>query len=145
MTKKSVVSFVAYLESPEEQASETRPLRSCTGRWAIRFLGSVSARLLADVRALLPRFDCIIDDSDYTMGDINNSHGGGAAAGVTFPVAIYVVFLSYLPLLVVPCSDLMHVLSLMCVVNYACASVMLLSVIKLTWKLHNNLTHLGCM
>jgi hypothetical protein len=35
----------------------------------------------------------------------------------------------------------MHVLSLMCVVKYVCASVMLLSVIKLTRKLLNNLTH----
>ncbi|KAK1699552.1 hypothetical protein QYE76_016249 [Lolium multiflorum] len=63
------------------------------------------------------------------MGDINNTHGDGAAAGATFPVAMYVLFLSYLALLLVPCSgsDLMHVLSLMCVVKYACASVMLLS------------------
>jgi hypothetical protein len=45
------------------------------------------------------------------MGDINNTHGGGgAAAGATFPVAMYVLFFSYLALLVVPCSDLMHVL-----------------------------------
>jgi chromate transport protein ChrA len=75
------------------------------------------------------------------MGDINNSHGGGGAtAGATFPVAMYVISLSYLALLLVPCSDLMHVLSLMCVVKYACASVMLLSVIKLTRKLPNNPT-----
>ena len=85
-------------------------------------------------------FDCFIDRSDYTMGDINNTHGGGAAAGATFPVAMYVLFLSYLALLLVPCSDLMHVLSLMCMVKYACASVMLLSVIKLTRKLPNNPT-----
>jgi chromate transport protein ChrA len=77
------------------------------------------------------------------MGDINNSHGGvGAGAGATFPVAMYVLFLSYLALLLVTCSDLMHVLNLMCVVKYACASVMLLSVIKLTQKLPNNLTNL---
>jgi hypothetical protein len=74
------------------------------------------------------------------MGDINNTHGGGAAAGATFPVAMYMLFLSYLTLLLVPCSDLMRVLSLMCVINYACASVMLLSVIKLTRKLPNNPT-----
>jgi hypothetical protein len=59
-------------------------------------LGSISARLLAAVRVLLRRFDCFINDSDYTMDDINNSHGGGAAAGATFPIAIYVFFLSYL-------------------------------------------------
>jgi chromate transport protein ChrA len=76
------------------------------------------------------------------MGDINNTHGGdAAAAGATFPVAMYVLLLSYLALLLVPCSDLMHVLSLMCVVKYACASVILLSVIKLTRKLPNNLTY----
>jgi hypothetical protein len=60
------------------------------------------------------------------MGDINDSHGGDAA-GATFPVAMYVIFLSYLALLLVSCSDLMHVFTLLCVVNYACASVMLFS------------------
>jgi nitrate reductase gamma subunit len=75
------------------------------------------------------------------MGDINNTHGGGgAAASATFPVAMYVLFLSYLALLLFPYSDLMHVLSLMCVVKYACASVMLFSVIELTRKLPNILT-----
>ncbi|KAK1670409.1 hypothetical protein QYE76_058568 [Lolium multiflorum] len=125
----------------ESRPPKLRPLRSCTGRRAIRFLGSVSARLLATVRALLRRIGCFIDRSDYTMGDINNTHGGGgAAAGATFPVAMYVLFLSYLALLLVPCSDLMHVLSLMCMVKYACASVMLLSVINLIRKLPNNPT-----
>jgi hypothetical protein len=33
---------------------------------------------------------------------------------------MYVFFLSYLTMLFVPCSDLIHVLSLMCVVKYAC-------------------------
>jgi hypothetical protein len=74
------------------------------------------------------------------MGDINNFHGGGAATGATFPVALYVLFLPYLALLLVPCLDLMHVLSLMCAIKYACASVMLLSAIKLTRKLPNNPT-----
>jgi hypothetical protein len=101
-------------------------------------LGSVSARLLADVRGLLHRFDCFIYKSDYTMGDINDSHGG--AADATFPVTMYVLFVSYLALLLVPCLNLMHVLILMCMVKYACASKMLLSVIKLTWKLPNNPT-----
>jgi choline-glycine betaine transporter len=74
------------------------------------------------------------------MDDINDSHGGGSAADATFPVAMYVIFISYLALLLVPCLDLMQVLSMMCVVKYACASVMLFSVIKLTRKLSNNLT-----
>jgi hypothetical protein len=65
------------------------------------------------------------------MDDINDSHGGGATAGATFPVAMYVLFLSYLALLLVSFSDLMHVLSLICVVKYASASVMLFSVIIL--------------
>jgi hypothetical protein len=37
----------------------------------------------------------------------------------------------------------MHVLSLMCVVKYACASVMLFSVINPPRKLPNNLTDLS--
>jgi hypothetical protein len=36
------------------------------------------------------------------MGDINNTHGG-AAGGATFPVVMYVLFLSYLALLLVSC------------------------------------------
>ncbi|KAK1620517.1 hypothetical protein QYE76_026034 [Lolium multiflorum] len=75
----------------ESGPPKLRPLRSCTGRRAIRFLGSVSARLLAVVRLLHRRFGCFIEKFDYTMGDINNSHGGGgggAAAGATFPVAM---------------------------------------------------------
>jgi hypothetical protein len=103
---------------------ESRPLkprlyRSCTGRQAIRFLESVSAWLLADV------------------------HGGGAPAGASFLVAMYVLFLSYFALLLVPYSYLMHVLSLMYVVKYASASIMLFSVIKLTRKFLNNLTYYG--
>jgi nitrate reductase gamma subunit len=46
------------------------------------------------------------------MSDINDSHGGAAAAAA-FPIAMYVIFLSYHALLLVPYSDLMHVLSLM--------------------------------
>jgi hypothetical protein len=123
----------------EEQAFETTSVEVvCIRRRAIRFLGSVSARLLAAVSAILRRFDCFLDKSNYTMGDINDSDGG--VAGATFSVAMYVFFLSYLALLLVPCLDLMHVLSLMYVVKYACVSVMLLSVIKLTPKLSNNLT-----
>jgi chromate transport protein ChrA len=105
------------------------------------FLGIVSARLLAVVRVLLYRFDCFLAKSDYTMGNINDGHGGATATGATFLVAVYVLFLSYLALLLVPCSDLMHVFNLMCVVKYASASVILFSIIKLTRKLPNNLTY----
>ncbi|KAK1603892.1 hypothetical protein QYE76_027565 [Lolium multiflorum] len=68
----------------ESRPPKLRPLRSYTGRRAIRFLGSVSARLLAVVRLLLRRPGCFIDRSDYTMGDINNIHGGGGLLGATF-------------------------------------------------------------
>jgi uncharacterized membrane protein YtjA (UPF0391 family) len=57
------------------------------------------------------------------MGDINDGHGG--AAGATFPIAMYVLFLSSLVLLLVPYSNLMHMASLMCVVKYTSACVML--------------------
>jgi hypothetical protein len=85
-------------------------------------LGSVSVQLLVDVRVLVCQFDCFVNKSNYTMGDINDGHGGAATAGATFPVAMYVLFLSCLALLLVLCSDLMNVLSLMCVVKYASAS-----------------------
>ena len=72
------------------------------------------------------------------MGDLSDNYGGGAAA--TFPVALYVLLISYFALLLIPYSDLLDVLSLMCMVKYASAIVMLISVIKLTRKLPNNLT-----
>jgi hypothetical protein len=76
-------------------------------------------------------------------GDINDSHGGVAAES-TFSAATYMVFLSYLALLLIPCSHVMFVLSLMCMVKYASAFVMLLSVIKFTQKMPNILTvHAG--
>ncbi|KAK1602744.1 hypothetical protein QYE76_008303, partial [Lolium multiflorum] len=44
------------------------------------------------VCVLLRRIGCFIDISDFTMGDINKTHGDdGAAAGATFPVAIFLV------------------------------------------------------
>ena len=72
------------------------------------------------------------------MGDLSGDHGGGAAA--TFPVALYVLFISSFALLLIPYSDLLYVLSLMCMVKYVSAIVMLISVIKLTRKLPNKLT-----
>ncbi|KAK1676978.1 hypothetical protein QYE76_037826 [Lolium multiflorum] len=68
--------------------------------------------LHATVPALLCRFAYFLNKSDNTMSDINGSHGG--AVGATFPVAMYVIFLSYLALLLVPCSDLVHVLRTEC-------------------------------
>ncbi|KAK1651680.1 hypothetical protein QYE76_069485 [Lolium multiflorum] len=113
---------------PGEQASETPSVEILHRETGDKVFGERLGATARSVRVLLRRIGCFIDRSDYTMGDINKTHGdGGAAAGATFPVAMYVLFLSYLALLLVPCSDLMHVLSLMCVVKYACASVMLLS------------------
>jgi VIT1/CCC1 family predicted Fe2+/Mn2+ transporter len=68
------------------------------------------------------------------MSDINDGHGIAAAAGATFPVAIYVLFpISYLALVLVTCLDLMHVLSLVCMYGmYARSYVMLLLVVKYT-------------
>jgi hypothetical protein len=66
------------------------PLRSCNGiRWAIKLLGSVSARLLAVACVLLRRFDYFLDKFDYTMDDINDGHGG-VVASATLPVVMYV-------------------------------------------------------
>ena len=50
------------------------------------------------------------------MGDLNGNHGGVATA--TFPVAMYVLLISYFALLLLPYSDLLDVLSLMCMVKY---------------------------
>ena len=66
------------------------------------------------------------------MGDMNNGHGDGAAA--TFPVAMYMLSFPFLALLLTPYPDLLDVLSLICMVKYVSANVMLFSVIKLTWK-----------
>ncbi|KAK1631860.1 hypothetical protein QYE76_006175 [Lolium multiflorum] len=84
-----------YVHSrPGEQASETPSVEILHRETGDKVFGSVSARLLV-VRLLLRRFGYFIDRSDYTMGDINNSHGGGAAAGATFPVAMSCGYTSY--------------------------------------------------
>ena len=64
------------------------------------------------------------------MGDLSGGHDGGAAA--TFPVALYMLLISSFALLLIPYSDLLDVLSLMCMVKYASAYVMLFLVTKLT-------------
>ena len=53
---------------------------------------------------------------------------------------MYVLLISYFALLLVPYPYLLDVLSLLCMVQYASAYVMMLSVIKLTRKLPNILT-----
>jgi hypothetical protein len=58
------------------------------------------------------------------MGDINNGHDD-VAARATFSIAMYVIILSYLIALLVPCLNLIHVLSLMYMDMYASATVML--------------------
>lgn len=127
---------------PGEQASETPSVEILHRETGDKVFGErlgATARLRPTASSTSPAF--FLDDSgdfDNTMGDINDGHGDGAAA--TFPVAMYVLFLSYYALLLVPYSDLLDVLSLMCMVKYVSANVMLFSVIKLTRKLPNNLT-----
>ncbi|KAK1608235.1 hypothetical protein QYE76_031908 [Lolium multiflorum] len=95
---------------PGEQASETPSVEILHRETGDKVFGERLGATARYCSSLLRRIGCFIDRSDYTMGDINNTHGGGgAAAGATFPVAMYVLFLSYLALLLVPCSDLMHV------------------------------------
>jgi hypothetical protein len=48
------IPATACMAVRESRPPKPHPLRSCTGRRAIRFLGSVSARLLASIR-VLPR------------------------------------------------------------------------------------------
>ncbi|KAK1682932.1 hypothetical protein QYE76_043780 [Lolium multiflorum] len=86
---------------PGEQASETPSVEILHRETGDKVFGERLGATARSVRALLRRF---LDDSGDTMGDIGYSHGG--AAGATFPVAMYVFFLSYLALLLVPCSDL---------------------------------------
>jgi hypothetical protein len=90
----------------------------------IRFLGSDSTQLLNVVRVLHRRLTsslttccfitglCGFGNPDNTMGDLNNE------AGVTtFPIAMYVLILSYTALVLVSCADLLDVLSLTHVVK----------------------------
>jgi hypothetical protein len=58
----------------------------------------------------------------------------------TFPVALYVLLISYFALLLVPFADLLNVLTCLHVVNLANAYMLLTSVIKLTLKLLNIIT-----
>jgi chromate transport protein ChrA len=71
------------------------------------------------------------------MGD---NHGGAAAAVPAFPVAPYVLLISYLALVLVPFADLLDVLACLHVVKLTSAYLLLTSVIKLTRKLPNILT-----
>jgi hypothetical protein len=71
------------------------------------------------------------------MGD---NHGGAAAAVSAFPIAPYVLLISYLALVLVPFADLLDVLACLHVVKLTSAYLLLTSVIKLTKKLLNILT-----
>jgi hypothetical protein len=64
-----------------------------------------------------------------------------AATVPTFPVALYVILISYFSLLLVPFKDLLNVLAYFHVVKLSSAYVFLILVIKLTQKLFNTLTH----
>jgi hypothetical protein len=60
-----------------------------------------------------------------------------AAAVPTFPVALYMLLISYLVLVMVLFADLLDVLACLYVVKLASAYVLLTSIIKLTQKLLN--------
>jgi hypothetical protein len=59
---------------------------------------------------------------------------------VTAPVTMYMLTLSLFALVLAPYSYFLVVLSLICIVKYGSACVMLLSVIILNWKLPNSKT-----
>jgi hypothetical protein len=70
------------------------------------------------------------------MGDVH----GGAAAVPTFPVALYVLLISYLALVLVSFVDLLDVLACLHMVKLTSVYVLLTLVIKLTRKLLHILT-----
>jgi hypothetical protein len=71
---------------------------------------------------------------------MGNNHGVVAAAVPTFPVALYVLRISYLVLVMVPFAGLLDVLACIYVVKLASDYVLLTLIIKLTRKLLNILT-----
>jgi chromate transport protein ChrA len=71
------------------------------------------------------------------MGD---NHGGAIVVVPAFPVAPYVLLISYLALVLVPFADLLDVLACLHVVKLTSAYLLLTSVIKFTQKLLNILT-----
>jgi hypothetical protein len=72
------------------------------------------------------------------MVDIKTDNSDAAAT--TFLVVMYVFLISYVALVLVAYADLRDLFSLLHVVKSACAFVMVILVIKLTWKFLNNLT-----
>jgi chromate transport protein ChrA len=73
------------------------------------------------------------------MCDNNDNHG--VAAVMAFPCPTYVLYLCLFALVLAPYADLLVVLKLMHVAKFARASVVMISVIKLTRKLLNSLTY----
>jgi hypothetical protein len=71
------------------------------------------------------------------MADINNK-----ALVAISPIATYVFFISFPPLVLPPYTDFLHVLSMIHVIKFASVYVMLISRIKLARKLLNNLTYM---
>jgi chromate transport protein ChrA len=65
----------------------------------------------------------------------------GAAADLTFPVALYMLLISFLALVLVSFVDLPDVIACLHMVKLTSAYVLLTSVIKLTQKCLNILTY----
>jgi hypothetical protein len=72
---------------------------------------------------------------------MSDNHGGAAAVVPAFRVVPYVLLISYLVLVLVPFADLLDMLTCLYVVKLTSTYFLLTSVIKLTQKFLNILTH----
>jgi hypothetical protein len=122
------ISEIACMVIMESMPPKPRPPRSWTGRWLIIFFGSVSAHLRS--RSSSPAYN------NNTLADINNKD----LAMVAFQGPTYALLLSLLALVLAQYADMLSVFSLMHGVKFATGYVMLISVLKFTRKLLNNLT-----
>jgi hypothetical protein len=124
---------------------ESRPpkpclLRSWTGRRAIRFLGSVSARPLASVQVLPRRYVSSSSGSTTSTRHHGRQPWWICCCGSDLPGRPYVLLISYLALVLVPFAYLLDVLACLHVVKLTSAYLLLTSVIQLTQKFPNILT-----
>jgi hypothetical protein len=94
----------------ESRPLKPRPLRSCTGRQAIRFLRGVSARLLAPFEFFLADLYPLRQVRRLRPSPWATTHGGVDAVPI-FPVTLYVILISFLALVLVPFADLLDVLA----------------------------------
>jgi hypothetical protein len=102
-------------------------------------LGATARLRLSSSSPICVLFIRLGDIDPFTRSD---NHGGAAAAIPVFPVAPYVLLISYLALILVPFADLLDVLACLHVVKLTSAYLLLTLVIKLTQKLLNILTNI---